>query len=361
MSKYPRLSLFFVFLLLTLSTGLVTADHTADPGSVTIAGDFQEELGCPGGDWDVTCALTHLTYDADDDVWQGTFNIPTGSWNYKAALNDSWDENYGRYAVPGGDDIPLNLGGATDVKFYYDHKSHWITDNVNSRIATAAGNFQSELGCPGDWQPWCLRSWLQDPEEDNIYTFITDEIPAGDYEAKVAMNEDWGESYPGTNMPFTVPNTGDQVIFTFDSTTNTPNIEVISKEIDDIEYFGLGHNSHDTLYRVPFGAVTPGTEVLLRFRTFHDDVTSVTTRVYSTATASESFLTMSRVAEDVSCYDADQPDRTCDFWQTSITPSEIGLLYYRFIIRDGSATAYYDDDYFIDGGWGEANPAPEDD
>ena len=31
---------------------------------------------------------------------------------------------------------------------------------------------------------------------------------------------------------------------------------------NNVEYDGLGHNSHDTLYRVPFGAVTAGTEVI---------------------------------------------------------------------------------------------------
>ena len=67
----------------------------------------------------------------------------------------------------------LNLGAGTSVKFYYDHKSHWVTDNQTSVIAVAPGSFQSELGCPGDWQPDCLRSWLQDPDGDGIYTFET--------------------------------------------------------------------------------------------------------------------------------------------------------------------------------------------
>jgi hypothetical protein len=49
--------------------------------------------------------------------------------------------------------IPLNLAGATSVRFYYDNKTHWVTDNQNSIIATVPGNFQSELGCPGDWDP----------------------------------------------------------------------------------------------------------------------------------------------------------------------------------------------------------------
>jgi hypothetical protein len=68
---------------------------------------------------------------------------------------------------------------------------------------------------------------------------------------------------------------------------------------NNVEYFGLGHNSHDTLYRVPFGSVTPGTEVTLRFRTYHHDVTNVTTRFYNTTVAAESFQEMELVAEDV--------------------------------------------------------------
>ena len=80
---------------------VVTASSTPNPTSVTVAGSLQSEAGCPG-DWDPTCAATHLTYDAGDDVWQGTFALPAGSYEYKAALNDAWDENYGLHAAPGG-------------------------------------------------------------------------------------------------------------------------------------------------------------------------------------------------------------------------------------------------------------------
>src|SRR5262245_8140444 len=70
------------------------ASHTPNPTAVTIAGSLQSEAGCPG-DWDPACAATHLTYDADDDVWQGTFVLPAAGFEYKAALNDDWPENYG--------------------------------------------------------------------------------------------------------------------------------------------------------------------------------------------------------------------------------------------------------------------------
>ena len=195
------------------------------PGSVTVVGSLQDELGC-AGDWDPACSSTFLALDADDDVWQGVFNVPAGDWEYKTALNGSWDENYGANAQRDGANIGLSLGAATDVKFFYDHASHWITSNQNAVIATAPGSFQSELGCPGDWQPWCLRSWLQDPDGDGLYSFATRKIPAGDYEVKVAHNESWDENYGaggaqnGPNIAFTVPNDGDLVVFTYDPVTH---------------------------------------------------------------------------------------------------------------------------------------------
>lgn len=220
-----RLSLISKFVIILLAVWFqpfsVFASHTPDPTSVTVAGSLQSELGC-SGDWQPDCANTHLLFDADDDVWQATFNLPAGNWEYKAALNNSWDENYGLNATPNGLNIPLNLGTDTSVKFYYDHKSHWITDNQTKIIAVAPGDFQSELGCPGDWQPDCLRSWLQDPDGDGIYSFTTKGLPAGNYEVKVAINESWAENYGqggvpnGANIPFTVSADCAETVFTYD-------------------------------------------------------------------------------------------------------------------------------------------------
>jgi pullulanase-type alpha-1,6-glucosidase len=221
-----------IFVFICIGSALTArADHASpEPASVTVAGSLQEELGCPG-DWQPDCAATHLQFDAADKVWQRVFNVPAGSFEYKAALNDSWTENYGAGGVSGGANIPLNLGTATDVKFYYDHVTHWITDDVNSRIAVAPGSFQSELGCPGDWDPSCLRSWLQDPDGDGTYTFRA-VLPGGDYEAKVAIGESWDENYGdggvpgGANIPFTVPGAVEEMLFSFDGTSNVLTIDV---------------------------------------------------------------------------------------------------------------------------------------
>ena len=195
---------------------------TAGPGySVALVGSLQDELGCPG-DWQPECASTELGFDSEDDIWQAAFNLPGGDWEYKVALNDTWDESYGANAALGGGNIPLSLANPTDVKFYYDHKSHWVTDNVNAVIATVAGDFQSELGCAGDWQPWCLRSWLQNPDGNGVYEFETKALLAGGYEAKVAINESWDESYGeggvpgGGNYSFSVPADNTPVTFSYD-------------------------------------------------------------------------------------------------------------------------------------------------
>ncbi|HEV2913880.1 MAG TPA: pullulanase-type alpha-1,6-glucosidase [Pyrinomonadaceae bacterium] len=229
--RYPRilwLSLIVLALGLVASKmplKIVSASDTPAPSSVTIAGSLQSELGC-SEDWQPQCAATHLNFDAEDTVWQRTFTVPAGSWEYKAPLNDNWDENYGANATRNGSNIPLNLGSQTQVKFYYDHETHWVADNKNKVIAVAPGSFQSELGCSNDWDPSCLRSWLQDPDGDGIYAFTTQSLPAGSYEVKVAINESWDENYGaggapgGANIPFTVTTDCSSTIFTYNSTTH---------------------------------------------------------------------------------------------------------------------------------------------
>ncbi len=97
--------------------------------------------------WQPECTVTRLVYDATDQVWQATFTIPAGSWEYKAALNGSWDENYGANAQRNGPNIALSLSSSAPVRFYYDHETHWVASNRNTRIVTAPGDYQSELGC----------------------------------------------------------------------------------------------------------------------------------------------------------------------------------------------------------------------
>src|SRR5882762_4874071 len=227
--SYPRMTASVVFWCLSVT--VAGAAHTPDPRSVTIAGSLQSELGCPG-DWQPACASTHLAFDASAGVWRATFTIPAGSYEYKAALNDSWDENYGANAGANGANIPLSVAGARAVKFYYDHRTHWVASNANATIATAPGNYQHFLGCAGDWDPSCLRSWLEDPDGDGTYVFSTRALPAGSYEVKVAINESWDENYGvggapgGANIPFTVPADCTEMVFSYNGASHVLSVEV---------------------------------------------------------------------------------------------------------------------------------------
>ena len=209
----------------------------AEPDQVVIAGSLQAELGCTG-DWQPDCSETELLFDAGDGVWQRVFDVPAGDWEYKAPLNGSWDTNFGANATPNGANIPLTLSEPSSVKFYYSHRSNWVTDDHNSVIATAVGDFQTELGCENDWDPSCLRSWLQDPDGDGIYTLRT-RLPAGSYEVKVAHNEDWEVNFgadgvpDGANIEFSVPETDGaldaEVFFFYD-----PASHVLSVSLDGV-------------------------------------------------------------------------------------------------------------------------------
>jgi LPXTG-motif cell wall-anchored protein len=189
--------------------------ETALPTTVTVAGSLNSEMGCPG-DWQPDCAAAHLV-KGTDDVFRGTYSLPAGSYEYKAAINDDWTESYGLNGTNAN--IPVTVG-ADPVTFYYDPVSHWITDNVNSLIVTAAGSFQSEVGCSGDWDPACLRTWLEDIDGDGIYS-LTVTLPAGSYEYKIAFGEGWDGAVGGAggaNLAFTLAGT-EAVTITYNAKT----------------------------------------------------------------------------------------------------------------------------------------------
>ncbi|HMP42395.1 MAG TPA: hypothetical protein PKA05_18600, partial [Roseiflexaceae bacterium] len=198
---------------------IALAGHTGEPGRVTVPVSLNSELGC-SGDWQPGCTSGAATTPAPPEgndllpqgnsVWARTLGpLPAGSYEYKVAINGSWDENYGANGVQGGANLALSLGGAQSVRFYYDHKTHYIANSVANTIYTLPGDFNSELGCSGDWQPECLRTLMSDTDGDGVFTFTTTSLPAGNYEFKVATNESWSNPNYGigggsANIPFTV-------------------------------------------------------------------------------------------------------------------------------------------------------------
>ena len=117
----------------TLPGQQAAADHTPLPDTVTLVGSLQSELGCPG-DWQPECDATHLQPVAGEPgVFRGTFTVPAGAFEYKAAINESFDENYGAGGAQGGANIPLTAPGG-EVTFTYNHTTHVITDDTPKSV-----------------------------------------------------------------------------------------------------------------------------------------------------------------------------------------------------------------------------------
>ena len=202
----------------------------AAPVSVGLISGFQSELGCVS-DFDPSCPASQLAAPSFDSVWRETFSILTGDWTYKAALDGDFSQNYGEDAALGGPDVGLSLSADRDVRFYYDEVTHWVTDNVNSVIATLAGSFQSELGCASDFNASCMESWLKDIDGDGIYEFSAI-LPTGSYSTVVAHDEAFDEIYGvngtlfGGNIDFTVPDEGLTTVFRYSAATHLLTIQV---------------------------------------------------------------------------------------------------------------------------------------
>ena len=230
----------------------VQAQDTAPPTSVTIAGTVQSKLGC-AADWQPACDKTFLRYDPAADVWSATFDLPAGDYEYKAALNGSWDENYGAKAQRGGGNIPLSLGADSTVTFLYSHVSHAVVDSASTQLAVAVGDFQSEIGCTSDEQPDCWASWLQDGDGDGIASFVTTKLPAGTYNVRVALNQTMDEIYGadgakgGAAIPFTVTGEKAEVYFGFDTKNNTLRISTDGAPKGDLSTAKAHWVTNDTI------------------------------------------------------------------------------------------------------------------
>lgn len=231
-SSFARAARFLALLVLLSfmpALGRQAQAQTDAPNLVVIPGTLQSKLGCPG-DWQPECQNTALIFNEADGIWRGEFELPVGSYEYKVALNGSWDENYGGLAQRNGPNIALALAQPTTVRFYYDHRTHWVTDSVNATIAAVVGDFQSELGCAEDNSPTCLAGWLQDPEGDGTYLFVTNSIPAGDYTVQVAENESadaiygQGGAKDGAGIAFTVDKDGRMTYFSYDPKSHEINV-----------------------------------------------------------------------------------------------------------------------------------------
>ncbi|HLT84575.1 MAG TPA: pullulanase-type alpha-1,6-glucosidase [Phototrophicaceae bacterium] len=241
-------------------------DGTAGPEEppselVTVPGSHNAAMGCPG-DWQPDCAAAALELGADG-IYSGTFDVPAGSYEYKVAVGGSWDVNYGAGGVPGGDNVAYTHEGGP-ITFFYDPVTHYFSSTAEGPVVTLPGSFQSQVGCPGDWQPDCLATWMTDPDGDGTYEWSTTALAAGSYETKVAHGRSWGENYgadgvrDGANIPFTT-DAGKLVSFSYDLETH-----VLTVTVEDPPLAGTGqlaaHWLDETTIAWPASLLPAGTD-----------------------------------------------------------------------------------------------------
>jgi glycosidase len=122
----------------------------------------------------------------------------------------------------------------------------------------------------------------------------------------------------------------------------------IDNSSNTVNYPALYHNTFDPYYRSQEGAVPAGTTVTLRLRVAHLGATAVNLRVYLFDTASGN--TNGPADSPMSFLETKTVNGTL-YDEYSIgytTPATPAIVYYKFVISNGPATAYYSDDYLDD-------------
>jgi alpha-amylase len=203
--------------VLTEASGNVVTSDVADvtvgrppvtqPDTVSVPGSFNTEIGCPE-DWMPSCAAAQLSLDPSDGLWKGTFDItPPGSYQYKIAHDGSWDVNYGVDGERDGGNISLSVPeDDTSVTFVYDPATHLVTTSTPPppppalESVSLPGSFNSEMGCADDWLPDCDEAQLTLDAADGLWKG-THDLPAGDWEYKVAHNRSWDVNYGADGVP----------------------------------------------------------------------------------------------------------------------------------------------------------------
>ncbi len=122
----------------------------------------------------------------------------------------------------------------------------------------------------------------------------------------------------------------------------------IDNSSNTVNFSALYHNTYDPYYRSHEGSVPAGTTVTLRVRTAHLGATGVNLRVYlfdtgsgnTTGPTDSPMVLLETQTVDGTLYD--------EYTIGCTTPATPAIMYYKFMIVNGSGTAYYSDDYIDD-------------
>ena len=257
----------------------------------------------PGPSWDP--GSNQMTYDPELGLFVYTFkDVPAANYQYKIAINGSWDENYGMGGVRDGANYSVTVPQQMDVTIYYNHTTHNSVTSLNYVFAdiTLSGTGIESVK-------------LTDSGLTGIYSAAVP-MTAGTYtDVKLTME---GKDYAFAAIEVAADKT---VTFFMDPVTELYYCDASDTPIDTAKVF---YDSQDVLYKAPFGAVAAGEEVRFSIASGVD----VTSAVLVIKGVTSVPMTKS---ED-------------GLWTASASIPAIGEYDYYFALSNGSTIAIYGDD-----------------
>ncbi|MFY4776104.1 alpha-amylase family glycosyl hydrolase [Metabacillus sp. RGM 3146] len=331
-------------LMAQLLTGFFPAGVKAEntERTVTLVGSLQDELG-NSSEWDPASEKTKMVSKENGIyVFKGT--LPAGTYEYKVAINGSWDENYGAGGKKGGENIKLSLSEKQEVTFYYSDVTHAVTDSTvyqalpEEKTPRLAGDLQPAIGAGPAWSPDKSTALFTDSAFTGIYSY-TAKVPKGKYEFKVVLGNAWGEDYPSSNAKLNVLQDTD-ITFFYNSKTKEVSTDYNPSGSDgQIKGEALYHDTWDAAYRAPFGAVPVGKKVTLRLSAKKGDLARASVYVKNYQTGTTKMLKMTKEGW------TDTKDKgPIEFWEAVFTPDAKGVHGYKFIAGDQDAVLEYGED-----------------
>ncbi len=131
---FVSLILLVSWLVPLLPTAALAALSAQTIDAVSFPGDYASHIG--GAEWMPADPTVQATDEDGDGVWTLTVVLPGGRYEFKAALNGTWDLNYGLDGEQGGDNLPLEVpaeGGT--VTFFFDATTNAVSVEVEA-VAT---------------------------------------------------------------------------------------------------------------------------------------------------------------------------------------------------------------------------------
>ena len=201
-----------VLIILALSVSILSAGSS-------IVGDMNS--------WNAADPAYDLSLNANG-VWELTKTLSAAYYEYKVVETDAWDGNdfpgnNQSFTLAAESDVTwkVNLGTTVGVKEGDEYVFHTQNPPV------VCGDFLSEIG-GSDWNAGTTITQMVDDGTggdvtagDDIYTYQV-VIPAGSYECKVVLNNNWDQS-TGGNLPFDSDGTTAST-FTYDMSNNTTTV-----------------------------------------------------------------------------------------------------------------------------------------